>query len=154
MIDKRLAELGIRLAEKGSAFGSYVPVTMSENLIFVSGQLPVENGNLCFEGKLGSDLLAEQGYKAARIAALNGLSAISHFLGDINRLGRIIKVTGYVASSPDFTEQHKVVNGASEFFTEVLSERGRHSRVAVGVPSLPMNSPVEVEIIAETLSGA
>ncbi len=154
MIDKRLAELGIKLAGKSSAFGSYVAVTASENLIFVSGQLPVEDGKLCFEGKLGADLLTEQGYKAARVAALNGLSAISHFLGDINRLGRIIKVTGYVASSSDFTEQHKVVNGASEFFTEILSEKGRHSRVAVGVPSLPMNSPVEIEIIAEVISSA
>ena len=149
MIEERLRELGIELTEEVPALGSYVPATVSGNLIFISGQLPVENGNLCFTGKLGSDLTVEQGYEAARLAAINGLSVISHTLEDLRQLGRIVKVTGYVASAPGFTEQHKVVNGASELFTDVLSERGRHARVAVGVPSLPMDSPVEIEIVAE-----
>lgn len=149
MIEERLRELGIDLAEGVTALGSYVPATVSGNLIFISGQLPVKDGKLLLKGKVGSDLTVEQGYEAARLAAINGLSVISHTLEDLHQLGRIIKVTGYVASAPGFTEQHKVVNGASELFTDVLSECGRHARVAVGVPSLPMDSPVEIEIVAE-----
>ncbi len=152
MIEKKLAELGIELAEKVPALGSYVPATVSGNLIFVSGQLPVQEGKLVFMGKVGSDLTVENGYEAARLAAINGLSVISHTV-DLSRLSRIVKVTGYVASAPGFTEQHKVVNGASEFFSDVLSENGRHARVAVGVPALPMDSPVEIEIIAEFSPG-
>ena len=149
MIEKKLSELGIKLAEQVAALGSYVPATVSGNLIFVSGQLPIEDGKLLFSGKVGSDLTLAQGYDAARLAAINGLSVLGHVLKDIRQLTRIVKVTGYVASAPDFFEQHKVVNGASDFFSEILSENGRHARVAVGVSSLPMNSPVEVEIIAE-----
>ena len=149
MIEERLAELGIELAEEVPALGSYVPAAVSGNLVFVSGQLPVEKGKLLFTGKVGSDLTVKEGFEAARLAAINGLSVISHALEDLRRLSRIVKVTGYVASAPGFTEQHKVVNGASEFFSDVLSENGRHARVAVGVPALPMDSPVEIEIIAE-----
>ena len=149
MIEEKLAELGIDLAEEVPALGSYVPATESGNLIFVSGQLPVEKGKLIFMGKVGSDLTVEEGYEAARLAAINGLSVISHTLEDLRQLNRIVKVTGYVASTPGFTEQHKVVNGASEFFSEILSENGRHARVAVGVSALPMDSPVEIEIVAE-----
>ncbi len=153
MIEEKLAELGIELAEKVPALGSYVPATVSGNLIFVSGQLPVKKGKLLFTGKVGSDLTVEEAYEAARLAAINGLSVISHTLEDLRQLSRIVKVTGYVASAPGFTEQHKVVNGASEFFSDILSENGRHARVAVGVPALPMDSPVEIEIIAEFSSG-
>ena len=149
MIEEKLSELGIELAKEVPALGSYVPATVSGNLIFISGQLPVKDGKLIFTGKVGSDLTVEQGYEAARLAAINGLSVISHTLEDLRQLKRIIKVTGYVASAPGFTEQHKVVNGASELFTDVLSESGCHARVAVGVPSLPMDSPVEIEIVAE-----
>ena len=149
MIEKRLSELGIELAEEVPALGSYVPATVSGNLIFISGQLPVKEGGLLFAGKVGSDLTVEQGCEAARLAAINCLSVISHTLKDPRYLKRIIKVTGYVASAPGFTEQHKVVNGASELFADVLSENGRHARVAVGVSSLPMDSPVEIEIVAE-----
>ena len=149
MIEEKLSELGIELAKEVPALGSYVPATVSGNLIFISGQLPAKDGELLLTGKVGSDLTVEQGYEAARLAAINGLSVISHALEDLRQLKRIIKITGYVASAPGFTEQHKVVNGASELFTDVLSERGRHARVAVGVPSLPMDSPVEIEIVAE-----
>ena len=149
MIEEKLSDLGIELTKKVSALGSYVPATVSGNLIFISGQLPVKDGELLLTGKVGSDLTVEQGYEAARLAAINGLSVISHTLEDLRQLSRIIKITGYVASAPGFTEQHKVVNGASELFTDVLSESGRHARVAVGVPSLPMDSPVEIEIVAE-----
>ncbi len=152
MIEEKLRELGVELAKEVSALGSYVPATVSGNLIFISGQLPIKNGKLCCSGKVGSDLTVEQGYEAARLAAINGLSIISHNIEDMRQLSRIVKLTGYVASSPGFTQQHKVVNGASEFFSYVLSEKGLHARVAVGVPSLPMDSPVEIEIIAEFTS--
>lgn len=153
MIEEKLAELGIELADEVPALGSYVPATVSGNLIFVSGQLPVKKGKLLFMGKVGSDLAVEEGYEAARLAAINSLSVISHTLEDLRQLSRIVKVTGYVASAPGFTEQHKVVNGASELFSDILSENGRHARVAVGVPALPMDSPVEIEIIAEFSPG-
>lgn len=153
MIEERLAELGVELAEEVPALGSYVPAKVSGNLIFVSGQLPVEKGNLLFTGKVGDNLTIEEGYEAARLAAINSLSVISHTLEDLRQLSRIVKVTGYVASAPVFTEQHKVVNGASEFFSDILSRNGRHARVAVGVPALPMDSPVEIEIIAEFSHG-
>ncbi len=149
MIEEKLAELGIKLAEEVPALGSYVPAAVSGNLVFVSGQLPVEKGKLLFTGKVGSDLTVDEGFEAARLAAINGLSVISHTLEGLRRLSRIVKVTGYVASAPGFTEQHRVVNGASELFSDVLSESGRHARVAVGVPALPMDSPVEIEIVAE-----
>ena len=153
MIEQRLLELGIDLTEEVAALGSYVPATVSGSLIFVSGQLPVEKGALRMKGKVGSELTVEQGFEAARLAAINGLSVISHTLENLRQLSRIVKVTGYVASAPGFTEQHKVVNGASQFFTDILSENGRHARVAVGVSGLPMDSPVEIEIIAEFLPG-
>jgi len=153
MIEEKLAELGIELAEEVPALGSYVPATVSGNLIFLSGQLPVKKGKLLFMGKVGSDLTVEDGCEAARLAAINGLSVIRHTLEDLRQLSRIVKVTGYVASAPGFTEQHKVVNGASELFSDMLSENGRHARVAVGVPALPMDSPVEIEIIAEFSPG-
>lgn len=149
MRESRLEELGIKLAEKVAPVGSYVPVSIVGNLVFVSGQLPLEGGELRYKGKVGEDLTVEQGYDAAKLAALNGLSVINHALGSLLGLNRIVKITGYVASAPGFSEQHKVVDGASEFFFELLSENGKHSRVAVGVSELPLNSPVEIEIVAE-----
>lgn len=151
MIEQRLKELGIKLAEPAVPAGSYVPAVEagSGKSVFVSGQLPVRDGELVCRGKVGAELTVEQGREAAELAALNGLSAISHALGGLDRLKRILRVTGYVASAPGFCEQHKVVDGASEFFSRVLHEDGAHSRVAVGVSELPLGSPVEIEIVAE-----
>ncbi len=151
MIEQRLKELGIRLAEPAAPAGSYAPAVEagSGKFVFVSGQLPVRDGELVLRGKVGAELTVERGREAAELAALNCLSAVSHALGGLDRLKRILRVTGYVASAPGFREQHKVVDGASEFFSRVFPEGGAHSRVAVGVLELPLGSPVEIEIVAE-----
>ena len=151
MIEQRLKELGIELPEPALPAGSYVPAIAagSGKPVFVSGQLPVRDGELVYRGKVGAELTVEQGRDAAELAALNGLSAVSHALGGLDRLRRILRVTGYVASATGFREQHRVVDGASEFFSRTLLENGKHSRVAVGVFELPLGSPVEIEIVAE-----
>ena len=148
-IEEKLKELGIELAAGPTPLGAYVPAKISGNLIFISGQLPMKGGKLLHEGKIDSDLTIQQGYEASRQAAINVLSVIKATIGDFNKLVRIVKVTGYVSSSSGFTSQANVINGASEFFAEVLGEEGKHARVAVGVFELPLNSPVEIEVVAE-----
>lgn len=149
MIENKLKELGIELTESPSIFGAYIPANISGNLLFISGQLPVKDGKLQYNGKLGSDLTVEQGYEAAKLAAVNCFSVIKFKVGDFSNLTGIVKVTGYVASGPGFSKQADVVNGASELFFKVMGDSGAHARVAVGVSELPLNSPVEIEVIAE-----
>jgi enamine deaminase RidA (YjgF/YER057c/UK114 family) len=148
-IEKHLAELGIILPEAPRPLAAYVPAVSSGNLIFVSGQLCLVNGVLSHTGRLGREVTLEQGYAAARIAAINSLAIIKQELGSLDRVKRIVKVVGYVASEPDFSDQPKVVNGASELLAEVFGDQGRHARSAVGVNALPLNTPVEIEIIVE-----
>lgn len=147
--DKRLEELGIKLPVPPDPLGAYVPAVTSEHLLYISGQLPLVDGNLACKGKVGGEVTEEDAYQAARIASINALAAIKKHLGGFDKLKRIVKLTGYVASAPGFNSQAGVINGASDFFFEVLGEKGRHSRVAVGVSELPADSPVEIEIIAE-----
>lgn len=147
--ESRLKELGIMLPPPPSPMGAYVPATRTGSLIFMSGVLPMVDGKLAFSGKLGSDLSIEEGYNAAKISCINALSILKSELGSLEYVKRIVKVTGYVASTPDFYDQAKVVNGASELLAEVFSESGRHARAAVGCPSLPVNTPVEIEMIVE-----
>ena len=148
-VDKRLEELGIKLPVPPDPLGAYVPAIVSGQLLYISGQLPLIDGNLAYKGKVGGDVKKEEAYKAARIASINALAAIKKNLGGFDKLERILKLTGYVASAQGFNSQADVVNGASEFFFEVLGETGRHARVAVGVSELPADSPVEIEVIAE-----
>jgi len=148
-IEKRLAELGIILPETPRPIAAYVPAVSSGNLLFVSGQLCMVNGKLSHEGKLGREVSLEQGYEAARIAAINSLAIVKKELGSLDRVKRVVKVVGYVASEPDFYDQPKVINGASELLGEIFGDHGRHSRSAVGVNSLPLNTPVEIEVIVE-----
>ncbi len=148
-VDKRLEELGIKLPVPPDPLGAYVPAIVSEQLLYLSGQLPLIDGNLAYKGKVGGDVKEEEAYKAARIASINALAAIKKHLGGFDKLKRILKLTGYVASAQGFNSQAGVVNGASDFFFEVLGETGRHARVAVGVSELPADSPVEIEVIAE-----
>ena len=148
-VDKRLEELGIKLPVPPDPLGAYVPAIVSGQLLYISGQLPLIDGNLAYKGKVGGDVKEEEAYKAARIASINALAAIKKNLGGFDKLERILKLTGYVASAQGFNSQADVVNGASEFFFEVLGETGRHARVAVGVSELPADSPVEIEVIAE-----
>ena len=145
----RLKELGIELPEPAKPVANYIPAIRSGNTLYISGQLPFTEDGLFQTGKLGDDVSIEQGAAAARYCAINILAQAKVALGDLDRLSRCIKLTGFVSSSPDFTDQPVVINGASDLMVEVLGDRGRHARSAVGVAVLPMNASVEVEAILE-----
>jgi len=148
-IDKRLQELDIKLPVPPDHLGAYVPAVRSGHLLYISGQLPLRDGNLIFKGKVGDQVSEEEAYQAARVASINALAVIAKELGGFDRLKQIVKLTGYIASAQGFNAQAAVVNGASDFFFEVLGDAGKHARVAVGVSELPADSPVEIEVIAE-----
>ncbi len=148
-VESRLAELGLCLPSPPPPAGSYVPVVISGSLAFTSGQLPVQEGVLQVKGKIGRDVSLEQGAELARICVLNALAALRQVLGDLDRVRQVVKLTGFVASAPGFTEQPKVVNGASDLLIRVFGERGRHARSAVGVAELPLCAPVEIELTVE-----
>jgi len=144
----RLAELGLTLPSVAPPLAAYLPAVQSGDHVYVSGQLPLVDGELALAGKVGAEVTVEQAADLARICALNALAAIEALVG-LGRLVKIVKVVGFVASAPGFTGQPAVVNGASQLFGEVLGEQGTHARSAVGVAELPLGAPVEVEIIAE-----
>lgn len=145
----RLTEIGLKLPEVPTPLAAYVPAVRTGNLVFVSGQLPTVDGKLPLTGKVGTDVTVEQANELARTAALNGLAAIADLVGGLDNIVRIVKVTGFVACDPSFITHPKVINGASEFLGHVLGEAGKHARVAIGVPCLPLDAPVEIEILAE-----
>jgi enamine deaminase RidA (YjgF/YER057c/UK114 family) len=144
----RLAELGLVLPAVATPLAAYVPAVRNGSLVWTSGQLPFVNGALAVTGKVGSDLQPDQASELAKVCALNALAAIDDLVG-LDAVLRVVKVVGYVASSPDFTGQPAVVNGASEFLGELFGDAGRHARSAVGVAVLPLNAPVEVELVVE-----
>jgi enamine deaminase RidA (YjgF/YER057c/UK114 family) len=144
----RLAELGLELPPVVAPLASYVPAVRSGQLVFTSGQLPMVAGTLAATGKVGGEVSAEDAAGLARICALNALAAV-HALAGIDNVARVVKVVGFVASTPDFTGQPAVVNGASALLGEVFGEAGAHARSAVGVSALPLDAPVEVEIVVE-----
>ncbi|WP_096701806.1 RidA family protein [Magnetospirillum sp. 15-1] len=149
-ISQRLKQLGIELPTPPAAVANYVPFVMTGNLLFVSGQLPLENGKLAVTGKLGDGVALEDGVRAARLCAINLLAQVRAAAGgDLERIRRLVRLTAFVASAPAFTDQPKVINGASDLMVEVLGEAGRHARVAVGAPSLPLDAAVEIEGIFE-----
>ena len=148
-VEARLAELGYELPAVAKPVAAYVPSLTTGNYVYTSGQLPFINGELPVAGKVGAAVSAEDAKTQAQVAALNALAAIKAEIGDLDRIKRIVKVVGFVASDPSFTGQPGVINGASEFFGEVLGEAGQHARSAVGVAVLPLDAPVEVEVIAE-----
>lgn len=148
-IENRLAQLGIELPQVPAPAANYLPWTRSGNLVFTAGQLPLAGGKLLSSGLLGRDLDTAAGQQAARQCAINVLAVLKAATGDLERIARLVKITIFVASTPDFTEQHLVGNGASDLLFEVLGEPGRHARSAVGVAALPLDAPVEVEAIAE-----
>ncbi len=147
---RRLAELGLTLPEPPVPLAAYVPATRFDDLVFTAGQLPLVDGALIATGKVGAGVTAEQGAECARIAALNGIAAAAMAAGDIDSIVRILKVVVYVASEPTFTGQPAVANGASELLGAVFGRAGLHARSAVGVPVLPLDAPVEVELVVET----
>ncbi len=148
-IEDRLKSLGLELPEPPLPRGSYKAAVLSGNHVYVSGQLPLADGRLLYRGKVGSDLSVEEGAEAARVAALNTLAVLDWCVGGLGRIRRIVKVTGYVASAAGFTEQARVMDGASKLYVDVLGDAGRHARVAVGVAELPLDAPVEIELVAE-----
>ena len=148
-VDKRLQELDIKLPVPPDPLGAYVPAVRSGHLLYISGQLPLRDGNLIFKGKVGDQVSEEEAYQSPRVASINALAVIAKELGGFDRLKQIVKLTGYIASAQGFNAQAAVVNGASDFFFEVLGDAGKHARVAVGVSELPADSPVEIEVIAE-----
>jgi len=148
-IDARLAELGISLPEVARPVAAYVPAVRTGSYVYVSGQLPLVGGKPVFAGKVGAEVTPEQGKEAARVSGINALAALASVVGSLDKVKRIVKVTGFVASAPGFTAQPGVVNGASELFKDVFGEAGQHARAAVGVAELPLGVPVEVELIAE-----
>jgi len=146
---ERLAELGLTLPPVAVPVAAYVPAVRSGDLVYTSGQLPTVDGKLPAVGKVGGEVSATDAAGLARTCALNALAAAASAAGGLDQIRRIVKVTGFVASAPGFSGQPQVINGASELFIEVFGEDGKHARSAVGVAELPLNAPVEVELIAE-----
>jgi enamine deaminase RidA (YjgF/YER057c/UK114 family) len=149
----RLAGLGLVLPPVAAPVAAYVPAVRTGSYVYTAGQLPLAEGKLLATGKVGAQISAEEAARLARTCALNGLAAVASVAGGLSAIRRIVKVTGFVASSPGFTGQPQVLNGASELLLEVLGEAGRHARSAVGVAELPLDAPVEVELIAEVGDG-
>ena len=147
--EDKLKELGIELPEAPNPLGSYIPAVRTGNLIFLSGMLPLIKGKLVRQGKVGEDLRIEEAGEDVRTAVINALSVLKANIGTLNNVKRCVKITGYIASSPNFTDQPLVLNAASDLIFEIFGESGRHARVAVGVNVLPLNSPVEIEFIFE-----
>lgn len=148
-IESRLAELGLELPAASTPAGAYVPAVISGNLVFTSGQIPLIEGKLMATGKVGAEIEPDHAKQIAARCALNGLAAIKSVLGDLDRVVRVVKLVAFVASSPDFTGQSGVVNGASELLGEVFGDGGIHARSSVGVAVLPLDAPVEVELTVE-----
>ena len=148
-IEKRLADLGVSIPAAAAPAANYVPFTRSGKLLMTAGQLPLADGKLASTGLLGADLDTEAGKQAARLCAINILAQIKAATGDLEQIAQLVKITVFVASAPGFAEQHLVANGASDLLAEVLGDRGKHARSAVGVSMLPLNAPVEVEAIVE-----
>lgn len=148
--EKLLKDLGITLPKPAKPVASYEGFIRTGNLVFVSGQIPVVDGKVAVTGKLGGSVSLEDGQKAARLCAINVLAQLNEATGhDLSKVTRVVKVTGFVAATPDYTDVPKVVNGASDLFAAVFGDRGKHARAAVGVAVLPLDSAVEVEAIVE-----
>lgn len=147
--EERLAELGLTLPEVVPPLAAYQPTARSGNLVFTAGQLPARDGAMLATGKLGAEVSEDEGYACARQCALNALAAVAAEVGGLSAVKRVVKAVVFVASTPDFTAQPKVANGASELLGEVFGDAGRHARSAVGVASLPLDVPVEVELVVE-----
>ncbi|MGW3075054.1 MULTISPECIES: RidA family protein [unclassified Kitasatospora] len=146
-VEEKLAELGLTLPPVAAPVAAYVPAVESGELVFTSGQLPVVGGKLPTTGKVGAEVSPEEAKELAQICALNALAAVKSVIGDLDRIERVVKVVGFVAAAPDFIAVPAVVNGASELLGQVLGDAGVHARSAVGVAVLPLDAPVEVELV-------
>ncbi len=147
--EAKLVELGITLPPPPKPVATYIPAVLTGQLLFLSGVVPFRDGKLVLEGKLGKDLTVDQGYEAARIALLNALAIVRSELGSLDRVAKVVRLIGYVASAEGFTQQPAVINGASDLLVRIFGEAGRHARAAVGAAGLPLDAPVELELIVE-----
>ena len=145
--ERKLKDLHIELPPPPQPLAIYVPAVLAGNILYLSGVLPMRDGQLVFSGKLGRDLTVEQGMESARLALLNALAIAKQALGTLDRITRVVKVVGHVASAEGFIQQPQVLNGASDLLVEIFGEAGRHARVAVGAAELPRGAPVEIEVI-------
>lgn len=146
-----MKDLGVKVPEVTKPVAAYVPAVKTSNLIYTAGQLPLVEGELKYKGKVGGDYGVEEGYEAARICFLNCLAVIKDIVGDLDRIKQVVKINGFVNSTPDFTQQPQVINGASELCLEIFRERGKHARAALGSVSLPLGAAVELEMIVEVV---
>lgn len=149
MIEERLKQLNITLPTPPKPAGSYIPVATSGNLAFVSGQIPMQDGKVLFAGKVPAEKSIEDAQNAARLCTVNILAQLKANLGNLDRITKIVRVSGFVNCTPEFSEHPKVINAASDMFFEIFGEKAKHSRIAVGVANLPLNSTVEIDMIAE-----
>lgn len=147
--EEKIKSMGLEIPEAPKPVAAYVPAVKIDGYVYTSGQLPFVNGELKYTGKVGQEVKEKDAYEAAKICALNCLSVIKGIIGDLDKIEKIIKVSGYVASAEGFDMQPKVINGASELLGEVFGEKGQHARLAVGVNQLPFNAPCEVEMIVK-----
>ena len=147
--EARLAELKITLPPAPKPVATYVPAVRAGDLLFLSGTGPFKDGVIAFAGKLGKDLTVEQGYEAARLTLLNALAMVRQELGTLDRVTRIVRLTGHVASAEGFTQQPAVINGASDLLVQIFGDAGRHARLALGAAELPLNMAIELELILQ-----
>lgn len=150
-VEQKILKMNLQIPELSKPLAAYVPAVQTGKLVFTAGQLPMVNGEIICKGILGEDVEIDQAYEAARICTLNALAAIKGVIGDLDRIKQVVRVVGYVASVPTFTQQPAVVNGASELLLEIFGEKGKHARSAVGMAVLPLNSSVEIEIVVEVI---
>lgn len=149
MIEQRLESLGVTLPTPPKPAGSYIPVVRAGNLVFVSGQIPVKDGQVQFKGQVPTTISVEDAQLAAKLCITNVLAQLKAELGTLDKITRIVRVSGFVNSSPEFYDHPKIINAASDLLFEIFGEKGKHARIAVGVSSLPLNSAVEIDLIAE-----
>jgi enamine deaminase RidA (YjgF/YER057c/UK114 family) len=149
MIEEKLKELGIEIPTPPSPAGSYIPVVTTGNLAFVSGQIPMKEGKVIFEGKVPENQSVDSARDAAKICIINGLAQLKTNLGSLDKITKFVRISGFVNSNPNFAEQPKVINAASDLLVEIFGDMAKHSRIAVGVANLPLNSTVEIDMIVE-----
>ena len=152
MIQDKLKEINIILPTPPSVVGSYIPVMTTGNLAFVSGQIPIKDGKVIFHGKVPTEQSIESAQEAARLCIINGLSQLNAHFGTLDNIIKIIRISGFVNSTSDFTEQPKIINAASDLLFKIFGDIGKHSRIAVSAASLPLNSTVEIDMIVEVSS--
>jgi enamine deaminase RidA (YjgF/YER057c/UK114 family) len=148
-IEKKLQEMGLDISNAPKPAASYIPAVQTGNLVYTAGQASKKDGILVYKGKLGKDLTVEEGYEAAKISIVNCLAVLKDHLGSLDRITRVVKLLGFVASTPEFDQQPYVINGASDLLIKIFGEKGKHARSAIGTNVLPFGTPVEIEMIVE-----